>query len=63
MYQMPKFAYFEGKIVPFEEAKISVITHAFNFGTGGSFGGIRGYWNADQNQLYLFAFKITIKDS
>jgi branched-chain amino acid aminotransferase len=53
MYQMPKFAFFEGNIVPFEEAKISVITHAFNFGTG-AFGGIRGYWNAEQEQLYLF---------
>jgi branched-chain amino acid aminotransferase len=53
MYQMPKFAFFEGKIVPFEEAKISVITHALNFGTG-AFGGIRGYWNAEQEQLYLF---------
>jgi branched-chain amino acid aminotransferase len=53
MLQFPKFAYFEGKIVPFEEAKISVINHAFNFGTG-AFEGIRGYWNADQEQLYLF---------
>src|SRR4030066_107645 len=53
MYQLPKFAFFEGKIVPFEEAKISVITNAFNFGTG-AFGGIRGYWNKDQEQLYLF---------
>jgi branched-chain amino acid aminotransferase len=53
MYQIPKYAYFEGKIVPFEEAKISVITAAFNFGTG-AFGGIRGYWNDEQEQLYLF---------
>jgi branched-chain amino acid aminotransferase len=49
----PKYAYFEGKIVPIEEAKISVMTHAFNYGTG-VFGGLRGYWNADEEQLFIF---------
>ncbi|MFA5929100.1 MAG: branched-chain amino acid transaminase, partial [Candidatus Margulisiibacteriota bacterium] len=47
-----KFAYFEGKIVPFEDAKISVMTHAFNYGTG-VFEGIRGYWNPEKKQLYI----------
>ncbi|MEO6797797.1 MAG: branched-chain amino acid transaminase [Candidatus Dormibacter sp.] len=46
------FAYFEGEIVPFEDAKISVGTHAFNYGTA-CFEGIRGYWNADHGELYL----------
>ncbi len=50
---LPKFAYFEGKIVPFGEAKISIATHAFNYGTG-IFGGLRAYWNADQERLFLF---------
>ena len=36
---LPKNVFFEGKIVPFEEAKISVATHAFNYGTA-VFGGI-----------------------
>lgn len=49
----PKFAFFEGKIVPIEDAKISVMTHAFNYGTG-VFGGLRGYWNDDENQLFVF---------
>jgi branched-chain amino acid aminotransferase len=49
----PKYAYFEGKIVPIEEAKISVMTHAFNYGTG-VFGGLRGYWNAEEEQLFTF---------
>ncbi len=49
----PRFAYFEGQIVPFEQATISVMTHALNYGTA-VFGGLRGYWNADQEQLYLF---------
>jgi branched-chain amino acid aminotransferase len=47
------FAYFEGQIVPLAEAKVSVVTHAFNYGTG-CFEGIRGYWNAEEEQVYLF---------
>ncbi len=46
-------AYFEGKIVPFGDAKISIATHALNYGTA-AFAGIRGYWNADQKKLFLF---------
>lgn len=49
----PNYAFFEGKIVPFEDAKISVMTHALNYGTG-VFGGLRGYWNADEEQLFVF---------
>jgi branched-chain amino acid aminotransferase len=50
---LPKFAYFEGKIVPYEQAKVGVLTHALNYGTA-AFGGLRGYWNAEAEQLYLF---------
>lgn len=50
---LPKHVYFEGRIVPFEEAKVSVATHAFNYGTA-VFGGIRGYWNDDKKKLYIF---------
>ncbi len=50
---MTKFAYFRGEIVPIEDAKVSIMTNTFNYGTG-CFGGIRGYWNADQGQLYIF---------
>lgn len=49
----PKFAFFEGKIVPISEARIGVMTHALNYGTA-VFGGLRGYWNADENQLFVF---------
>lgn len=49
---MPKFAYFEGKIVPFTEAKVSIMTHAFNYGTG-VFEGIRAYWNEQEAQLFV----------
>jgi branched-chain amino acid aminotransferase len=50
---MPNYAFFQGKIVPFEEAKISVMTHGFNYGTG-CFEGIRAYWNQQHGQLYVF---------
>ena len=49
----PSYAYFQGEIVPIAQAKISVMTHAFNYGTG-VFGGLRAYWNAEQEQLYVF---------
>ena len=50
---MTKFAYFEGAIRPIAEARISVMNQTFNYGTG-CFGGIRGYWNEDHRQLYVF---------
>ena len=49
----PQCAYFKGKIIPYADAKIGVMTHAFNYGTA-VFGGIRGYWNTEAEQLYLF---------
>jgi branched-chain amino acid aminotransferase len=47
-----KFAYFKGKIVPFDQAKIGIMTHAFNYGTG-VFEGIRGYWNKEREQMFM----------
>jgi len=46
------YAYFQGAIVPMADAKVSVATHALNYGTG-CFEGIRGYWNEREGQLYL----------
>jgi len=50
------WAYLGGKFVPIREAKISVMTHAFNYGTG-VFEGIRAYWNAEEEQLYGLHFR------
>jgi branched-chain amino acid aminotransferase len=47
------YAFLEGKLVPLEQAKISVMTHAFLYGTG-IFEGIRGYYNTQKEQLYVF---------
>ena len=44
-------AYFEGAFVPMREAKVSIMTHAFMYGTA-TFEGIRAYWNAEQGKLY-----------
>ncbi len=43
--------YFEGRFVPMSDAKVSIMTHAFMYGTA-TFEGIRAYWNADQGVLY-----------
>ncbi len=43
--------YFQGGYVPMRDATISIMTHAFMYGTA-VFEGIRAYWNADQGQLY-----------
>jgi branched-chain amino acid aminotransferase len=50
------WAYLGGKFVPVREAKISVMTHAFNYGTG-VFEGVRAYWNAEEEQLYGLHFR------
>jgi branched-chain amino acid aminotransferase len=44
-------AYFEGQYVPLKDAKISIMTHAFMYGTS-TFEGIRAYWNPEHNTMY-----------
>jgi branched-chain amino acid aminotransferase len=53
---MPSYAYFRKQFVPLSEAKISVMTHALHYGTA-LFEGIRGNWNATQQQIYIFRMK------
>ena len=43
--------YFEGDYVPLRDAKVSVMTHAFMYGTA-TFEGIRAYWNPEEGMLY-----------
>ena len=40
MHQFLPYAWFQGRCVPFAEAKVSVATHALHYGTG-AFGGMR----------------------
>ena len=54
---MPKaLAFFQGKVVPVSEARVSVMTHALHYGTA-VFEGVRGNWNADQGKLYVFRMR------
>jgi branched-chain amino acid aminotransferase len=47
------YAYFQKQFVPLAEAKIGIMTHAFLYGTA-TFEGIRGNWNEDVGQTYIF---------
>ena len=48
---MNRYAYFEGKFVPIEEANLNVQTNSFHYGTA-VFEGIRAYWNEEKKQLF-----------
>ncbi len=47
-----EYAFFEGRIVPVEEANINIKTNSFHYGTA-VFEGIRAYWNEKEQQLYI----------
>ncbi|MEW6045579.1 MAG: branched-chain amino acid transaminase [Bacillota bacterium] len=53
---MGRFAYFQGRVVPIEEARLSIMSHALHYGTG-CFEGIRAYWNEEHRQLYVFRLR------
>jgi len=50
---LPRFAFFRGRHVPYSEARVGVLTHGLNYGTG-VFSGIRGYWNEAEHELFAF---------
>lgn len=50
---LTKHAFFEGKTVPLSEARISIATHGFLYGTA-VFGGMRAYWNEEKQRLFVF---------
>jgi branched-chain amino acid aminotransferase len=54
------YAYFQKQIVPLADAKIGIMTHAFNYGTG-VFEGIRGNWNEENETIYLFKVQEHLK--
>jgi branched-chain amino acid aminotransferase len=54
MYNFLPIAYFENQFIPFENAKLSIATHALHYGTG-AFGGMRGIPDPQNpNQILLF---------
>lgn len=50
------YAFFEGNIVPFGDAKVSIGTHALQYGTG-AFAGVRGYLDQDGETINIFRLK------
>jgi branched-chain amino acid aminotransferase len=50
------YAFFRNEFVPLADAKVSVMTHALHYGTA-AFEGIRGNWNGDENQIYIFRLR------
>lgn len=53
---MPSYAFFQKKFIPLSEAKIGVMTNSLHYGTA-VFEGIRGNWNSEHQQIYLFRLK------
>ena len=52
MHNFLPIAYFENQFVPFENAKISIATHALHYGTA-AFGGMRGIPDPENPQQIL----------
>lgn len=48
-----KEIFMNGEFIPAEQGVIPIRTHGFSYGTG-CFEGIRGYWNEEDQQLYMF---------
>lgn len=53
---LPKFCFLNGSFVEWEDAVVPVSTHALHYGTA-VFAGLRGYWNKDQKQLFVFRIR------
>jgi branched-chain amino acid aminotransferase len=43
-----------GRFCRYDEAKVGLLTHALNYGTG-CFEGMRGYWEQHESELYLLS--------
>ena len=46
------WVFFNGEVVLYADAKVGLLTHGLNYGTG-IFEGIRAYWNEARKQLYV----------
>ncbi len=55
-YSFFDYAFFEGQIVPFADAKVSIATHSLQYGTG-AFAGIRGYLSEDGTTINVLRLK------
>ena len=53
MTDTPKYVSLDGAIVPWAEGNVHITSSAFKYGCA-VFEGLRGYWNAGDQQLYVF---------
>lgn len=53
---LPRYLYLNGKILPYDEARIHVESNAVKYATL-VFEALRAYWNAQQGELYVFRLK------
>jgi branched-chain amino acid aminotransferase len=51
-----KYAFFQNQITDLANAKVSIMTNALQYGTG-VFGGIRGYYNKEENYISVFRIR------
>jgi branched-chain amino acid aminotransferase len=51
--QKPKYVWLDSKIVPYESAKIHALSTAFKYAAI-VYEGLRGYWNQQAEQVYIF---------
>jgi branched-chain amino acid aminotransferase len=51
-----KYAFFEGKVNDLENAKVSIMTNALQYGTA-VFGGIRGYYDNEEKIISVFRIR------
>lgn len=49
----PEFVFMDDQIVPWDQGTVHVDSAAFKFGSA-VFEGLRGYWNAEDGEMYLF---------
>jgi branched-chain amino acid aminotransferase len=54
LYDSTVFA--QGRFMPYDQARVGLLTHGLNYGTG-CFEGIRGYWNPDDRELNLLLLR------
>ena len=48
------WVFFNGEVVRYADAKVGLLTHGLNYGTG-VFEGIRAYWNEEHEQLFALS--------
>ena len=49
----PRYIHMNGALIPYADAKVHIQAPAMKFGIG-VFEGVRGYWNANRNEMFVF---------